>query len=58
MVSEAEKYASEDSLLKEKVDAKNNLENSIYTMKNSIKDEKVKIEADDKAKAEKAINDA
>merc|ERR1712224_594132 len=60
MVKEAEKYAAEDDAQKEKVEAKNGLENYAYSMRNSINDEKLKdkIDAADKETIEKAINDA
>jgi len=60
MTADAEKYAKEDELFKKKVESKNGLENYCYSMKNTIQDEKLKdkISADDKAKAEKAIDDA
>merc|ERR550514_2522665 len=38
MIQEAEEYAEEDKLLKEKVDARNQLETYCYNMKNSISD--------------------
>merc|ERR1712054_705270 len=59
MVAEAEKYAAEDEAMKEKVEAKNALENYAYSMRNSINDEKLKdkIDAADKETIEKAIND-
>merc|ERR1712093_637158 len=60
MVNEAEKYAAEDEMMKEKIEAKNALENYSYSMRNSINDEKLKdkIDAADKETIEKAINDA
>jgi heat shock protein 5 len=39
MVAEAEKFAEEDKLLKERVEAKNGLENYAYSLKNQIKDD-------------------
>ncbi len=42
MVSEAEKYREEDSRQKERIDARNGLENYIYTVKNSTDDAKLK----------------
>merc|ERR1712023_562197 len=59
MVKEAEKYAAEDDAQKEKVEARNALENYSYSMRNSINDEKLrdKIDAADKETIEKAIND-
>eukprot|EP00976_Prorocentrum_cordatum_P024880 506170-Prorocentrum_minimum.AAC.1 len=60
MVQEAEKYKAEDEEHKKKVDAKNQLENYAYNMRNSINDEKVagKIDADDKKKIEDSIEGA
>jgi len=60
MVKEAEKYAAEDDAQKEKVEARNGLENYAYSMRNSINDEKLKdkLEASDKETIETAINDA
>jgi len=59
-VQEAEKYASEDSKLKEKVEAKNGLENYCFTMRNTLQEEKLKdkFEGGDKEKIEKAVQDA
>ena len=61
MIRDAEKFADQDKALKEKIDAKNSLENYIYTMKNTIEDkEKLadKIEADDKDKIKEALTEA
>merc|ERR1712091_57545 len=60
MTADAEKYAKEDEEFKEKVEAKNGLENYCYSMKNTLSDEKLKdkISEEDKSKAEAAINDA
>ncbi|KAL9326067.1 hypothetical protein ACSQ67_006712 [Phaseolus vulgaris] len=60
MVKDAEKYKAEDEEVKKKVDAKNSLENYAYNMRNTIKDEKIggKLEADNKQKIEKAVEDA
>merc|ERR1712109_182955 len=59
MVQEAEKYASEDSKLKEKVEAKNGLENYCFTMRNTLQEEKLKdkFDAGDKDKIEKAVQE-
>ncbi|KAF4697520.1 70-kilodalton heat shock protein [Perkinsus olseni] len=56
MVSEAEKYKAEDEANKEKIEAKNGLENYCYTLKNTVQDEKLKdkISDEDKAAIEKA----
>jgi heat shock protein 5 len=61
MIRDAEKFADQDKALKEKIDAKNSLENYIYTMRNTIEDkEKLadKIEDGDKEKIKDALTDA
>jgi len=61
MISDSEKYAEEDKAIKEKIDAKNSLENYIYQMKNSIEDkEKLadKLEDMDKSAIQDAVTDA
>jgi heat shock protein 5 len=61
MIRDAEKFADQDKALKEKIDAKNSLENYVYTMRNTIEDkEKLadKIEADDKDKIKEALQTA
>lgn len=61
MIRDAEKFADQDKALKEKIDAKNSLENYIYTMRNTIEDkEKLadKIESDDKDKIKEALQEA
>merc|ERR1739848_757100 len=59
MVQEAEKYASEDAANKEKIEAKNGLENYCYSMKNTLQEEKLqdKFEAGDKDKIESAVQE-
>jgi len=48
MVADAEKFADEDKALKEKIDAKHQLENYIYQMRNTIEDkEKLAEKLDD-----------
>jgi heat shock protein 5 len=61
MIRDAEKFADQDKALKEKIDAKNSLENYVYTMRNTIEDkEKLadKIEAEDKDKIKEALQEA
>jgi len=60
MVREAEKYKVDDDKNKERVEAKNGLENYAYTIKNTIKDEKIasKLSAEDKGAIEKAVEEA
>ena len=58
MVNEAEKYKAEDEANKEKVEAKNGLENYCYTMRNTLNEEKLKDKFDeaDKKKIEEGVN--
>lgn len=42
MVKEAEKFAEEDRMLKEKINARNDLEGYAYGLKNQVNDEKIK----------------
>merc|ERR1711998_644410 len=56
MVQEAEKYKAEDDLHKERIEAKNSLENFSYCMRNKINDEKCRSLLDDTLK--KTIEDA
>jgi heat shock protein 5 len=61
MVADAEKFADEDKALKEKIDAKHQLENYIYQMRNTIEDkEKLadKIDAEDKSSIQDALAEA
>ena len=55
MVAEAEKYSEEDNKLKERIESKNALENTVYQVKSMLSDEK--MEFDNKEKVEKEIND-
>jgi endoplasmic reticulum chaperone BiP len=51
MVEEAEKYAEEDKLVKEKIEARNALENYVYSIKNQVNDKDglgSKLDEDDK----------
>merc|ERR1712232_827524 len=59
MVAEAEKYKAEDDANKNRIEAKNGLENYCYSLKSSISSDEVKdkIPADDKAALETAIED-
>jgi len=60
MVEEAEKYKAEDDANKNRVEAKNGLENYCYSLKSSIEGEEVKdkIPEEDKSTLLAAINDA
>jgi len=59
MVHDAEKYKAEDEKNKEKIEAKNGLENYAYSLRNTLKDDKVagKMDSGDKEKLEKAIDE-
>merc|ERR1712070_814000 len=59
MVAEAEKYKAEDDANKNRIEAKNGLENYCYSLKSSISSDEVKdkIPAEDKAALETAIED-
>merc|ERR1711959_488312 len=59
MVQEAEKYRAEDESNKQKIEAKNGLENYCFTMRNTLSEEKLKdkFEGDDKDKIEKAVQE-
>jgi L1 cell adhesion molecule like protein len=58
MVSEAEKYKAEDDANKNRIEAKNGLENYCYSLKSSISSEEVKdkIPPEDKTALESAID--
>ena len=61
MIADSEKYADEDKAIKEKIDAKNQFENYIYQMKNSVDDKDKladKISEDDKSTIKDALTDA
>merc|ERR1712159_619426 len=59
MVQEAEKFKAEDQANKQKIEAKNGIENYCYSMRNSLSEEKLqdKFEGDDKEKIEKAVQE-
>merc|ERR1711881_408314 len=60
MVNEAEKYRAEDDANRQKIEAKNGLENYCFSMRNTLQEEKLKdkFEGDDKDKIEKAVTEA
>ncbi|SCU97935.1 LAMI_0F12178g1_1 [Lachancea mirantina] len=58
MVEDAEKYASEDAELRDKIEARNHLENYAHSLKNSVTAELAdKLEEDDKETLLDAVND-
>ena len=42
MVKEAEEFKGEDEIIKKKIESKNSLENYLYQVKNTLKDDKFK----------------
>lgn len=61
MVKEAEEFAEEDKKVKEKIDARNNLETYVYNMKSTINEKDKladKIDSEDKEKIEDALKEA
>ncbi|KAI9219196.1 dnaK-type molecular chaperone bipA [Blastocladiella britannica] len=59
MVSEAAEFAEEDKLVKEKVEAKNSLEQYLYGTKSQLNDDLgKKLSADEKKEALAAVNEA
>jgi len=60
MINEAEKYAAEDEAARETIAARNSLENYVYSMRNTLDDEKFKdkIEAGEKDTLENAVKEA
>merc|ERR1712227_388060 len=62
MVQEAEDFAEEDKKVRDKIEARNSLENYVYSMKNTLSDSEKrvadKISDEDKETIEKALEDA
>ena len=61
MIQDSEKYADEDKAIKEKIDAKNQFENYIYQMKNSVDDKDKlaeKLSDEDKSTIKDSLTDA
>ena len=59
MVEESEKYAAEDKVRMEKIEAKNGLESYLYNARNSLREEKVKdaLGAETVEEAEKVVSE-
>merc|ERR1712018_683695 len=60
MINDAEKFADEDKVLKERVEARNELESYAYSLKNQLSDkEKLggKLSEDEQSKIEEVINE-
>jgi heat shock protein 5 len=58
MVQEAEEFAEEDKLERERIDAKNDLETWLFNQKSDIKDKYKGMEEDDKEQALDTVQDA
>lgn len=58
MIREAEEFAEEDRMVKEKIDAKNKLETYVYNMKSSLEKLAEKIGEEDKEKMEEVLKEA
>jgi len=61
MVKDGEKFAEEDKAVKEKIDSRNQFENYIYQMKNSVEDKDKlaeKIADEEKSKIKDALTDS
>ncbi|XP_048623001.1 heat shock 70 kDa protein BIP3-like [Brassica napus] len=58
MIREAEEFAEEDRIAKEKIDAKNKLETYVYNMKSSLEKLAEKISDEDKEKMEEVLKEA
>merc|ERR1711916_303961 len=61
MVQEAEEFAEEDKLMKERIDKRNGLEGYAYNLKNTINDDEKgvadKVSEDEKETIEDAVNE-
>merc|ERR1719498_1432557 len=59
MVKDAERFAADDEAAKKKIESKNGLENFAFSLRNSIRDDKVgaKIDEADKKKLEDKIDE-
>jgi len=60
MIKDAEKFADEDKKVKERVEARNELESYAYSLKNQVNDKEklgAKISDEDKEKIEEAVNE-
>jgi L1 cell adhesion molecule like protein len=58
MVNAAEKFKDEDNAQKERVDARNDLENFVYNVRNTVDNENAKLSDEDKTKIETVVKQA
>jgi len=56
MIKDADKFKEDDAKNKERIEAKNELENFVYNMRNTISNEQVKLSNADKKKIEDTID--
>lgn len=59
LVKDAEKFKAEDEQIRSKIEAKNSLEQTTYSMRNTLKDEKLKdkFSEEDKQKVETLVEE-
>jgi len=57
MVEEAERFAEEDRKTRERIEAKNSLENYAYSIRNQLNDENSKVPEDSKSQLEEAVKE-
>lgn len=57
MIKEADKYKEEDTKNKERIEAKNDIENTLYNLKNTVSNENVKLPEADKKAIESAVTE-
>jgi len=59
LVREAEKFKAEDEVIRKKIEAKNGFEGYLHSVKNSMKDEKLKdkFTEEDKTNLDKLVED-
>src|SRR5215210_2948688 len=58
MVQDAESHAEEDSRRREEADVRNNADNLVYSVERSLEDINGKVDADERARIEEAIENA
>jgi len=59
LVKEAEKFKGEDEMIKKRIESKNTLESYTFSIRNSLKDEKLKdkFKPEEKEKVEKLVEE-
>lgn len=56
MLKDAEKFKAEDQVSKERIEAKNELENFVYNMRSTVKNESLKLQENEKTKIEEIVD--